>query len=152
MRPQNLWIIKRERYIKLLLTEQEEKVVIISPWGTSKETVGEEPAETSFLCRIIESHMPKSLEKPPKLKEYDVKRDPDEHVKHVDDLLNYCHADEMVKWKLFALTLIRLAKLWLKVLLDENVDSWIDLCNNFFACVLGWKRRPVIKDALIGIT
>ncbi|MCI10403.1 hypothetical protein A2U01_0031496, partial [Trifolium medium] len=37
---------------------------------------------TPFTLRILESRVPRTLEKPPKLETYDGTKDPDEHVEH----------------------------------------------------------------------
>lgn len=44
-----------------------------------------------FFARILDSHIPMSLEKPPKFNEYDTKGDPDKHVQVLDDYLYYFH-------------------------------------------------------------
>lgn len=49
-----------------------------------------------FAC-ILDSQIPKSLEKPLRLKEYDGKGDPDEHLQLVDENLNHFDADEVSK-------------------------------------------------------
>lgn len=54
---------------------------------------------------ILNNKNPKSLEKPLKPKNYDMTEDPDENIEHVDNLLDYYHADRDVKFKIFALTL-----------------------------------------------
>ncbi|MCH95345.1 hypothetical protein A2U01_0016320, partial [Trifolium medium] len=50
------------------------------------------PGKTSFTVRILESRIPRTLEKPPKLETYDGTTDPDEHVKHIDTVLDYYQA------------------------------------------------------------
>ncbi|MCI75872.1 hypothetical protein A2U01_0097141, partial [Trifolium medium] len=47
------------------------------------------PGKTPFTTRIMESRIPKALEKPPKLETYDGSTDPDEHVEHIDTVLDY---------------------------------------------------------------
>lgn len=51
------------------------------------------------------------MEKPPKLGKYDGKGDHDEHTYLVNDRMKYFSIDEASKCKLFALTLIALARL-----------------------------------------
>lgn len=58
---------------------------------------------------ILNNKNLKSLEKPLKLKNYDMTEDPNENIEHVDSLLDYYHADRDVKFKIFALTLIESA-------------------------------------------
>lgn len=61
------------------------------------------------LCaRTLESKIPKSIEKMPKLGEHDEKGYPGEYVQIVNDRLNYFYVDEASKCKLFALTLVSL--------------------------------------------
>lgn len=75
----------------------------------SKRTSGEAPINNQkkypFCAYILYKWIPKSLEKPLKLNEYEGKGDPEDHVHHVDDSLNYYHVDEAAKRKLFALIL-----------------------------------------------
>lgn len=47
--------------------------------------------------RILESKIPKSMEKPPKLNDYDKKRNPYEHMQLVDDRLSYFNVDDVSK-------------------------------------------------------
>lgn len=50
------------------------------------------------LCsRILESKIPKSMQKPTKLGEYDGKGDPDEYAKLVNDRINYYSVDDTSK-------------------------------------------------------
>lgn len=57
-----------------------------------------------------------------KLKEYDEKGDPDEHIQHVNDHLNYLYANKATKCKLFTLTSTGSAQLWFKVLPNMSID------------------------------
>lgn len=43
--------------------------------------------------------------------EYDGKENPNKHVQYVDDRLNYYHTNEVVKCKLFALTMTKSASM-----------------------------------------
>ncbi|MCI30264.1 hypothetical protein A2U01_0051473, partial [Trifolium medium] len=47
------------------------------------------PGRTPFTLRILESRIPRTLEKPPKLETYDGTTDPDEHLEHIDTVLDY---------------------------------------------------------------
>lgn len=60
-------------------------------------------------------------------------RDPDERVKHVDNILDYYHAQGVVKFKLFALTLKGGVMSQFSTLQDKNMDSWKKLCDYFTA-------------------
>lgn len=59
-----------------------------------------------MCAQFLNSKILRSLEKPPKLLTYNGIKDLDEHIEHMDDLLDYDQAHEVVKCKLFALTLI----------------------------------------------
>lgn len=64
------------------------------------------------LCtRILDTHIPTSLEKHPKLKEYNNKGDPNKHVQLIGEILIYFHANESAKCELISLTLIRSSRL-----------------------------------------
>ncbi|CAI8618236.1 unnamed protein product [Vicia faba] len=55
--------------------------------------------------RNLERRTSKSMEKTPKLTDYDRNGDLDEHVKLVDEWFNYFGADDTSKCKLFVLTM-----------------------------------------------
>lgn len=61
--------------------------------------------------QILETRIPRFMEKPIKLVDYDGKRDPDEHVQLVDERLSYFSVDNAYKCKLFTLTLIGKSRL-----------------------------------------
>ncbi|MCH81530.1 hypothetical protein A2U01_0002319 [Trifolium medium] len=77
---------------------------------------------TPFTMRILESRIPRPLEKPPKLEIYDGTTDPDEHLEHIDTILDYYQAQGPVKWKLFVLTLKGSAMTWFKGLEDDSIN------------------------------
>lgn len=54
-----------------------------------------------FSTHILKTKILKSLEKPLNLHNYNAIRDPNEHVKHVDDLMDYDNSNENVKWNIF---------------------------------------------------
>lgn len=58
-----------------------------------------------MFARILDIRIPKSLVKPIKVQIYNETGDPNEHVEHVEDRLEYYHAKKDEKAKLFALTL-----------------------------------------------
>lgn len=58
-----------------------------------------------FRRKIDDWDIPRSLEKPPKLVYYDITWNPKEHVKHVDNSLDYHQVRGVVKCKLSLLTL-----------------------------------------------
>lgn len=53
---------------------------------------------------ILDNKIPRSLENLPKMKSYDRAGDLDEHVEHVDNMIDYYHVEGAVRCKLFALT------------------------------------------------
>lgn len=71
----------------------------------------------------------KCMEEPPKLGDYNVKRDPDEHVQVVNDRLNYFSADDASKCKLFVLTLVGSTMLWFNGLSGISIESWTNFCE-----------------------
>ncbi|MCI30333.1 hypothetical protein A2U01_0051542, partial [Trifolium medium] len=50
------------------------------------------PGRNRFTLRILESRIPRTLEKPPKMETYDGTTDPDEHLEHFDTVLDYYQA------------------------------------------------------------
>ncbi|MCI33252.1 hypothetical protein A2U01_0054469, partial [Trifolium medium] len=47
------------------------------------------PGWTPFTLRILETQIPRTLKKTPKLETYDGTTDPDEHLEHIDTVLYY---------------------------------------------------------------
>lgn len=97
---------------------------------------------------ILKRKILKSIEKPPKLNEYDGKGYPDECVHIKNDQLSYFSVDDAPKCKLFALTLVESAQLWFNSLPKESIDSWPGLCERCYSYFTGRKRQPVTKTAL----
>lgn len=56
-----------------------------------------------FVC-ILDSKILRSLENLLKMQSYDRAGDPDEHVEHVENMIDYYHVEGAVKCKLFGLT------------------------------------------------
>lgn len=97
---------------------------------------------------ILDSIISRSLEKPFKLQSYDETRDPDEHIRYVDNRLDYYHIQRTVKWKFLASTLIEYTMTWFKTLINGIIDSWKDLCEAFNAKFTTWRRQPTIMELL----
>lgn len=67
-----------------------------------KDIPVQEKKRNPTSARIMDSRIPRSLEKPMKLQSYDGTGDHDEHGEQVDDLMDYYHTHGAVKCKLFA--------------------------------------------------
>ncbi|WJX38432.1 hypothetical protein P8452_26098 [Trifolium repens] len=67
-----------------------------------------------FTRWIVESTIPRALEKPSKLEVYDGTRDPDEDIEHIDIVLDYYSAIGAVKCKLFVFSLKGSTMTWYK--------------------------------------
>lgn len=80
---------------------------------------------------ILDSWIPKSLEKPPKLDSYDEIDDPDEHVENVDIVLPSPQKRSEVQ--IICPNPQGEAMTWFKTLPDCYIDSWKKLCNSFTA-------------------
>src|SRR4051812_883541 len=84
------------------------------------------------LCKhILDGHIPKSLENPLNLDNYDMAGDPGEHNKHVDIMLDYHHGQRIVKCKLFVLIIKWAIMTWFKILLVGSIDSLKELYDFF---------------------
>ncbi|MCI02730.1 hypothetical protein A2U01_0023764 [Trifolium medium] len=104
-----------------------------------------------FSTKITDCRIPKSLEKPPKLQTYDGTGDPDEHVEHIDTILDYHGGRGGVRCKLFVQTLKGSAMTWLKSLPDKSVRSWTYLYTQFFSHLITCKLQPKTVASLGGI-
>jgi len=77
-----------------------------------------------FTRKIVEYLIPRVFAKPPKLETYDGTTDPDEHVEHIDTVLEYHQARGEAKCKLFILTLKGATMTWFKGFEDNSINSW----------------------------
>lgn len=91
------------------------------------------------------------MEKPPKLGEYNRKGDPREHVRLVNDQLNYFSVDDASKFKLLALSLVGLSRPWFNNFPDKSIESWTNFYKRFTAHFIVQNRKPVTVAALSGI-
>lgn len=73
-------------------------------------------------------------------------------MQFVDGRLDYFHANEVSKCKLFALTLIESTRLWFNALTDRSIESWTYLYRNFCVHFVARKRKLVTVVALSEIT
>lgn len=73
--------------------------------------------KTSMYAHVLDNKIQKSLEKLQNLQRYNEARDSNEHVEHVNDRLDYYHADRAMKWNLFPLILAELVVAWYKSLM-----------------------------------
>jgi hypothetical protein len=90
----------------------------------------------------VESVFPRALEKLSNLKLYGGTKDPDEHVEHIDTVMDYHTARGAVKSKLFVLAFKGSAMTWLKNLPEGSIDSWRTLCEEFASHFTARKRKP----------
>lgn len=91
------------------------------------------------------------MKKSTKLREYEGKGDPDEHVQLVNDWMNYFSTDKASKCKLFALTLVGPSKMWRNGLSDGSIESWVDFYEWFFVHFTSRKKQLLTIDFLSGI-
>lgn len=68
---------------------------------------------------ILDNMILRLLEKHPKLQTYDGTWDPNDHVEYVENISEYYPAQGVVKWNLFALTMVGAAM------------TWKDICDAF---------------------
>lgn len=84
------------------------------------------------FTREIEGYpIPRIFAKLSKMETYDGTTNANEHVEHLDIVLDYHQAWGAVKCKLFALTLKGATMTWFKGLEDNSINSWKELCNEF---------------------
>lgn len=62
-----------------------------------------------------------------KLDSHNETRDPDEHIEHVDNMLDYHHVQIVVRCKLFVLALKEVVMKWFKTLPDGYINSYKEL-------------------------
>lgn len=84
--------------------------------------------------------IPKSMDKPSKLNDYDGKGDQKDHMMHVDDQMSYLNANNVTKCMLFVLTLVEPSQLWFNVLSDRCANSWKEFRKRFYVQFIARKR------------
>lgn len=99
----------------------------------------------------MESKIPKSMEKTPKLRDYDGNGNPYEHMQLVGDQLSYFSTGETSMYKFFELTLVEPTRLWLNGMPDACIDFWTNFCKRFFMQFTSRKQRHLTETALSGI-
>ncbi|MCH86816.1 hypothetical protein A2U01_0007676, partial [Trifolium medium] len=109
------------------------------------------PGRTPFTLKILETRIPRTLKKPPKLEIYDGTTDQDEHLKYIDTVLDYYQSQGAKKCRLFVLTLKGAAMTWFKGLEDDSIDSWRELCKAFSSHFIARKRQPKTMASLSNI-
>ncbi|MCH80822.1 hypothetical protein A2U01_0001596 [Trifolium medium] len=85
------------------------------------------------------------------LETYDGTKDPDEHLEHIDTILDYYQAPGAIKCRLFVLTLKGPTMTWFKGLEDDSIDSWRELCRVFSSHFKARKRQPKTMASLSNI-
>ncbi|MCH83723.1 hypothetical protein A2U01_0004549 [Trifolium medium] len=111
--------------------------------GLAKGPIIQRP--NKILSRI---DLDRCIEKTPKLETYNETEDSDEHVEHIDTILDYHQARGYVKCNLFVLTLTSSAMIWFKGLKDDSIDSWDKLCKEFSSHFTVRKRQPKMVASL----
>jgi hypothetical protein len=101
--------------------------------------------------RILRFQISIALEKATKLETYDGTTDPDEHLEHIDIVLDYYQARGATKCRLFVLTLRGAAMSWFKGLDDNSFDLWRELCRAFSSHFTARKRQPKTVTSLNSI-
>lgn len=99
------------------------------------------PQKHPLCTNMLESQIPKSLKKPHMLNKYDWKWDSNEHVQLIDDCLNYLHAYDSFKCKLFALILTGSARLWFKALPNGSIEAWSNIFRELHYLLSPGKRN-----------
>ncbi|MCH98019.1 hypothetical protein A2U01_0019018, partial [Trifolium medium] len=75
----------------------------------------------------------------------------DEHLEHIDTVLDYYQAHGATKCRLFVLTRKGAAMTWFKGLEDDSIDSWRELCRAFSSHFTERKRQPKTMVSLSNI-
>lgn len=70
----------------------------------------------------------------------------------MDDQVDYYHASEDVKGKLFALTLIESSQAWFKSLHGGSIDLWFEFCKTFSVHFTTRKWQPMTMVVVSGVT
>ena len=94
-----------------------------SPRDSSPSSDDDDP-RGPLSREILNTKLPRGLEKPPPLGQYDGTTDPDEHIENIDALLDYRGVRGAIKCRLFPTTLRKGAMTWYKSLPRESITSW----------------------------
>ncbi|WP_342965240.1 hypothetical protein, partial [Paraburkholderia sp. JHI2823] len=96
-------------------------------------------------------YIPKGMERPPKLEEYDSISDPMDHIDRFKTMLDYHNIGGPIKCRLFPTTLRKIAMDWYKNLAPGSINSWRNLKNQFISSFTASRRHPKIEASLEAI-
>jgi hypothetical protein len=100
---------------------------------------------------ILNTPLPKGLEKPPSLGQYDGQGDPDDHIAHINVNLQYQRVKGPIRCRLFPTTLKKGALDWYKSLPPGSITSWGQLCTLFSRHFTASRRHPKTVASLEAI-
>lgn len=96
----------------------------------------------------MEYSIPCAFTKPLKLETYDGTTEQDQHVEHLNTILDYHRVRGAIKCKLFILTLKGTVMTWFKGLRINSIGSWGELCNEFASHFTARRKRRKTMAAL----
>lgn len=99
-----------------------------------------------FFRINLDSNIPRSLEKPPKLGNYNSTKDLDKHVDHVETMLDHHHPCGVVKCKIFTPTVKRAAMMWFNTSPNGCINSRKELYDSFTYQFISrkWKLTIIV--------
>jgi hypothetical protein len=100
---------------------------------------------------ILNTPLPKGLEKPSSLGQYDGQGDPDDHISHINVQLQYRRVKGPIRCRLFATTLKKGALDWYKSLAPGSITSWGQLYQLFSRQFTASRRHPKTVASLEAI-
>jgi hypothetical protein len=99
----------------------------------------------------LNTTLPKGLEKPPSLGQYDGQGDPDDHIAQINVNLQYRWVKGPIRCRLFATTLKKGALDRNKSLPPGSITSWDQQCTMFSRQFIASRRHPKTVASLEAI-
>ncbi|XP_058733722.1 uncharacterized protein LOC131605375 [Vicia villosa] len=99
--------------------------------STSPGPSDEEDFHSLLSESIRRARLPRGMEKPPALDQYDGTTDPDDHIRSIEAVMDYHVVRGSIKCRIFPTTLRKGAMTWYRNLRPNSIHSWTELKELF---------------------
>ncbi|XP_058724210.1 uncharacterized protein LOC131595762 [Vicia villosa] len=102
----------------------------------------EEDFRSPLSASIRRARLPRGMEKPPALDQYDGTTDPDDHIRSIEAVMDYHVVRGSIKCRIFPTTLRKGAMNWYRNLPSNSIHSWTELKELFLSHFTASRRQP----------
>ncbi|XP_058741460.1 uncharacterized protein LOC131613841 [Vicia villosa] len=110
--------------------------------SNSPEPSDEEDFRSPLSEHIRRVRLPRGMEKPPALDQYDGTTDPDDHIRSIEAVMDYHVVRGSIKCRIFPTTLRKGAMTWYRNLPPDSIHSWTELKDLFLSHFTASRRQP----------